>query len=329
MEKLAGVFCPYFGKLPSNFNLWLKSASYNHKIDFFIITDDKREFETPLNVKIFNVSFSDFRSKVQSLFDFKISLSNPYKLCDYKPTFGYIFADIINKNHYQWWGHCDLDVIFGDLCSFLPDDIEKYGKINYAAHFCLYKNTPEIVNAFMNVIDSVNYKTILSSPIHFAFDEIGNYSINAILKNNGILIYEYEKYVARITCLRSNLDVGVQYNQYENKTTSYDRNKKIFTFEKGKVFDYSIVNGKLKQREWAYIHIQKRRMDVKVTENSDSFLICANTYEPYQEPNVGLILSKQVSSFYPRYLEVKYNAGLRKIKRMVAIYRIRKNKKGG
>ena len=35
---------PYFGKLPSNFQIWLQTCSKNETIDLMIFTDDKTEY---------------------------------------------------------------------------------------------------------------------------------------------------------------------------------------------------------------------------------------------------------------------------------------------
>lgn len=325
MKKLAMVFCPYFGKLPNNFDLWLRSASFNEKINFTILTDDSRKFITPKNVSIYKITFKELKEKIQQKFDFPISLDNSYKLCDYKPAYGYIFGeDIVNLNDYLFWGHCDLDVIWGDLNKYLPTDIGKYGKINHAAHFTLYRNDELINHAFMNVFDKVNYKTILSSPVHFAFDEIGNYGINAILTNMEEIIFPYEDYMAKVRSLTSNLILNVNYNQHLQKCIEYDNNKRIFSFEDGKIYDYSIVGDEVIKREWAYIHLQKRKMENKITSlTEDKFLICAHSYEPFCEPTKDLIMEKQVSNFYPDYFKIKKAAGVRKLKRMIAIQKIR------
>ena len=193
------VICPYFGKLPNYFDLWLTSASYNNDFQFVILTDDREEFSVPENVRILRMSFDELRQLFQKKFDFSISLEEPYKLCDYKPTFAYCFNELLDLSKYSFWGHFDLDVIWGDLKKFLPtNSMEEYGKINHAAHLSLYRNDKMINEAFMRSICKLNYKDILSSPVHFAFDEIGEYGINAILQSMGERIYNYENNVARI-----------------------------------------------------------------------------------------------------------------------------------
>lgn len=91
----------------------------------------------------------DFRNKIQSKFDFKISLERAYKICDFRPAYSYIFQEELEK--YQFWGYCDLDLIFGDIDKYLSDEllsenfvIGKYG------HFSIYQNNEEIRYLFMD-----------------------------------------------------------------------------------------------------------------------------------------------------------------------------------
>ena len=57
------------------------------------------------------------KQQVQKMFDFPIYLDHPYKLCDYKPAYGYIFPEYTKG--YDYWGHCDMtDCIFGNLRKF-------------------------------------------------------------------------------------------------------------------------------------------------------------------------------------------------------------------
>ena len=118
----------YFGKLPNYFNLWLTSCKYNNTINFLLFTDDKTKYDYPNNVRVIYTTFEEIRNQIQSKFDFRITLEKPYKLCDFKPAYGYIFNKYLKG--YDFWGHCDLDVIFGNLRKFLPEEILKeYDKI--------------------------------------------------------------------------------------------------------------------------------------------------------------------------------------------------------
>lgn len=138
MKTICMIGC-YFGTLPSTFQLWLNTCKYNDTVDFLVFTDDERQFDIPDNVKLEYTKFCDLKNKIQSFFDFTIALDTPYKLCDFKPAYGEIFYEYIKD--YDFWGHCDLDMFFGNIRKFLTDGIlDRYDKILTEGHFVLYRN---------------------------------------------------------------------------------------------------------------------------------------------------------------------------------------------
>lgn len=106
------LILPYFGKFNEYFSLFLNSCKYNKTINWLIYTDDKRQFSYPPNVKVIYCTFSDFKKRIERNFQFNISLDAPYKLCDFKPAYGEALQQDIEE--FNFWGHCDCDLIFGD-----------------------------------------------------------------------------------------------------------------------------------------------------------------------------------------------------------------------
>ena len=92
--------CPYFGKLPiAHMKLWLLSCEKNPTINWLILTDDyTEELKYPSNVKVVYTTLEAIKQQVQKMFDFPIYLDHPYKLCDYKPAYGYIFLNYTKVN---------------------------------------------------------------------------------------------------------------------------------------------------------------------------------------------------------------------------------------
>ena len=165
MKKIR-LIIPYFGKLPKFFPYFLLTAKRNQKIDFLIYTDQKVDQFTILNannIEFVTLSFDELREKVQSKFDFKISLKTPYKLCDYKPAYGYIFPEYTKG--YDYWGHCDMtDCIFGNLRKFLTDEfLTGADKFLYLGHMTIYRNTDEVNHRIFEDVSfrSNNLKEIL------------------------------------------------------------------------------------------------------------------------------------------------------------------------
>lgn len=295
------IFSPYFGKLPQNFELWLQSCQYNEDFLFIVFTDCNYQQSLPPNVVLKYMSFTELQQLVQSKFDFLISLRTPYKLCDYKPAFGYIFQEYLGKNC-SYWGHCDMDLILGNLKTFLPDS--NYDKIAYLGHFSLYKNTPELRKAFMLSSESaISFKDVFSSDIHFAFDEAYQYGINAILHTNHKTIYPLQQYVADISNLYENFAISI----YQHPGFIRQSNKRIFSFEDGRIYAHTLENHEMiSKREYAYIHLQKRSMANTLSGTHPRYLIIPNVFKPWQEITPNLIAQAQ-----PKFLYWK------KIKRIV------------
>lgn len=197
MKSIAFVI-PYFveknNKLPNYFKLWLKTCSYNSSIDFLFFTNDKSHYEFPKNVKVTYCDFVDIVKLCQKQFDFKIELTKPYKLCDFRPAYGEIFHEYLTG--YDFWGYCDIDLLWGDIRNFITDDILiKYDKIYTHGHCSLFRNTCE-VNSWYRTLNNngwQNWRDVFISKDACCFDEWGGHhggGISYILKTNGISQYD-------------------------------------------------------------------------------------------------------------------------------------------
>lgn len=313
MKKIVFI-CPYFGAFPNYFNLTLKSIEYNKSIDWLIITDIKKEYNYPDNVKVINMTFTELRQKVQSCFDFDICLNKPFKMCDFRPAYGLIFKDYLDN--YDFWGHCDFDCIYGDLRKFLPEDIlEKNERIYCLGHLSLYKNNDKINNIFKNKLDEeTNYKNIFTKERPFSFDEMGiirimdKEKVNIYNKFVFADIYPWEK---PLRCVESFVNVK------EKTHNSYiDRNKRqIFEFDNGilrSMYLYDKNDENIKKQEYMYIHLQRRFMKNLVIDNN-KFLIIPNRFIDYENIDRKFILkNSKFWILYKRYLKTRRSWNKRK-----------------
>lgn len=280
MKKIAYI-CPYFGTLPIHCQLWLNSCAFNKDITWFLITDDKRPFDYPENVKVIYTTLADLKAEYQKKFEFPISLEGTYKLGDFKPLYGYLYEDTLLKG-YDAWGHIDVaDEIYGDIRKFVTDDLlEKYDKLMVFGHMCIYKNTPEVNRRFMEKSDTnLTYKHIFSSSKFFNFEEIASGSITRIYMHNKYPIGRMDEYFADI----SGLYYAFRLGKWNDDLTKLKYNKKvplIFSWENGKAYGYSIVNGEILKKEYLYVHFKRRRMAVNVPSDAKEYLIVPNGFEP-------------------------------------------------
>lgn len=305
------IIIPYFGTLPNYFPLWLKSVEKNLDVNFLLITDDHFKYNYPSNVKVIYSEFECIKKRAREIFDFEIKLKSPYKLCEYKPFYNLIFEEEVKD--YDFWGFCDIDLIFGNIRKFLTDDIlEKYDKIYTRGHMTLFKNNKKINNIIMDhqiSRDYYNYKEALTTNYICHFDE--GAGITKIFKKHRI--EQYEK---------------VDYGDVYMKDYNF---KLLFIPElKGKSGFFEWDNGKLefvtddgKRKELIYAHFQKRKMEINITNNSaEKYIIVPNEFRDYEEKP---IINNKVVYLY--YYKKRLNTILNNIKNGAIkqrIYRLKK-----
>jgi len=172
-EKRLALLTCYIGKLPWYFDYFVHSCRFNSSVDFYIIsTDGTYKKPLPPNVKLIKKTLEDINLLAGEKLGFTVNINNGYKLCDFKPAYGLIFADLLTG--YDFWGHCDVDIIFGNIRSFITDALlEEYDLISVRPDwipgcFLLFKNTLKMNTLFMH---SKHYKKVFSSNVHYCFDE--------------------------------------------------------------------------------------------------------------------------------------------------------------
>lgn len=285
--KKCCLIIPYFGKFPNYFELFLKTCQYNANFDWLIFTDDRTSYPYPGNVHVIYMTFSEICERIQSKFDFQINLDHPYKLCDFRPTYGYIFEDYLND--YAFWGECDVDTLMGDLNHFLPDKfMNEYDKIFCLGHLTIYRNTIGNNRTFMSSYHGFKvYRKFLSSPDSFAFDEEGNEgNINRIFKEGGKKVFEKDLSlnfeIRRTHFIRTIHIEGSNINGY----SSFKHEKYVdalYLWNNGKIERYYKNNGNLIREEFPYMHLQKRNMkfNEKVLQ-LNCFKIVPNAFLPLE-----------------------------------------------
>ncbi len=105
---------------PPFFPLFLLSASYNPFVEFRIISNAKNlPTPQPGNVQLVYMTYEDVSRRLQVNLNASRSdiftAEYPYKLCEFKPMFGVLFADVVEG--FDFWGHVDNDAILGDVLS--------------------------------------------------------------------------------------------------------------------------------------------------------------------------------------------------------------------
>lgn len=170
MKSIVFLF-PYFGKLPVQYKMWRESALRNPSIDFMFFTD--ADIKTDSNIIVHKMQFKEFREIIQKTFNFPIVLDRPYKLCEYKQAYGYILQDYIRS--YDFWGFGDIDLVYGDLRSFLNEDVLSHKFLLGWGHLTILRNDEDSNTFFMKQVNGYqDYKDAFTTKEITFFDEYGN-----------------------------------------------------------------------------------------------------------------------------------------------------------
>lgn len=171
MRKILFII-PWFGKWPWYISYFIHSAKFNPTIDFVLLSDQALTIELPSNIRFVYYTIEAFREAATKALGFSVNIITGYKLCDFKPAYGSIFAEFIKE--YDFWGYCDIDVIWGNIRSFMTDEILTEYDVISARHdyltgcFALYKNNKYMRELFMH---SQDYQKVFTSNENFFFDE--------------------------------------------------------------------------------------------------------------------------------------------------------------
>ncbi len=167
------VIIVHFGPWPPWINFFLQSCSWNRKIDWLLVSDQKRPEELPPNMQFFPSGLEAFGEKIGDCFGFPVRLVNPYKICDYRPAFGEIFSDHLQG--YDYWGYSDLDLIYGSIRTFIEKPLKERADVigvrkkYLAGHFVLLKNDPGILALYKQY---PGYEAVFKDTTHhYGFDE--------------------------------------------------------------------------------------------------------------------------------------------------------------
>lgn len=307
------IISAYFGRFPNYFKLWLNSCERNSTLDFLLVTDQHID-DLPSNVILKAISFEELKVLIDNKIGITKGLVSPYKLCDFKPLYGAIFEDFLIG--YDFWGHCDMDLIWGDIRKFVTDDIlQEYDKIFPMGHLSLYRNNKDNNMAFMLPGSKRgNWREVMSLPISCVFDE--TYGIDKIYETNSLPIYM--KHVAADIGFR-NQRMIVEGGEIENYSSQ------LFLLKDGKVLRAYYDNGKVAFDEFCYIHMQKRQYEDPPNDLSSNFIIGQNRFILYNGETITKELIDSVnpprSSVYER-LEYFLKDYVFRITRRIKNYKI-------
>lgn len=173
MQKQISLIIPYFGVLPTYFPYFAESVSHSPSIDVLLFTDARIEHPVPSNIKVYPYTLSEFNRLASSALSIQVSVSSPFKVCDFRPTYGVLFHEYIRD--YDFWAFGDLDLVYGDLAHFLTPLMREYDIVScrkgwISGSFCVLRNCVKVNSAYTS---SATWQKALASPDYQHFDELG------------------------------------------------------------------------------------------------------------------------------------------------------------
>ena len=307
MQKIAIIF-PYFGTLPPQYKMWRASALSNSSIDFMFFTD--ANVEPAKNIIVHKMTFGDFQQIVQKAFDFPIALNRPYKLCEFKQAYGYILADYLKG--YDFWGFGDLDLVYGDIRSFLSEKVLSHKFLLGWGHLTLLHNDEDTNTYFMKQIPGYqDYKDAFTTSSITFFDEYGYKGCSDKWRD----------------CRPKDCWLEWPFDNASKPKQSYHFNsltrgwkQVIFEHIANKLYMIRFNKGKIEKKESLYAHFQHRGfMKDKVTDYGH-FLITPRFIIDYPKHFVNLQLRwlcrnrTLITKYYQWKDRIIWKLGLSKVK---------------
>jgi len=307
MQKIVLIF-PYFGTLPVQYKMWRESALRNPSIDFMFFTD--ANVIPANNIIVHKMQFDDFKQQVQKSFDFPIVLNRPYKLCEYKQSYGYILQDYIKD--YDFWGFGDLDLVYGDLRFFFTEDVLSHKFLLGWGHLTLLHNDEDTNTYFMKQVKGYqNYKDAFTTNEITFFDEYGYKGCSDKWRDcrpdDCWLEWPFD-----------NASKPKQSYHFNSLTRGWER--VIFEHKDNKLYMLRFNKGKLEKKESLYAHFQHRGfMKDHVTDYSH-FLVTPRAIIDFPKHlvNLRLLFLCRDRSLMTKYYQWKdriiWKLGMSKVK---------------
>ena len=171
------------------------------------------------------MTFDEFRARAAKYLDFDFVCNTPYKACDYILMYGLIFQDYLEG--YDFWGHVDPDMIWGDMGKYITDHmLRTYDRIYRNGHLMLYRNNEKVRTFALHKLPGYNisYRDIFKTREHIIFEES---SLASALFGcfadmcGGNFTYQTSQIYSRIIRNSGNSEVRKQYLHSDGRTEKF------------------------------------------------------------------------------------------------------------
>ncbi|WP_411846128.1 DUF6625 family protein [Roseibacillus persicicus] len=269
MKKVWIVIC-YFGDVPDSLSLWLESCGRNSDYEWLLVNDfGITNSNFPANVRSVQSSLEEVKELFSSYLALDVlSLENAYKLNDFKPLY-WVFLEELEID-YDFWGYCDLDLMFGRIGNFIDDSLyEEYDRILGQGHLSLYRRCPTCLSLTAFPHPDLEVNNVFGNCDFFGFDE--HFGVNIICKIHKLKFYENEGFL---------IDVIPRLDPPRMTSAIGNKRAQKFIYYRGRVMQvYRSWNGRYRVKEFCYMHLQKRNLSFAAGRRADLSLkgICVTS----------------------------------------------------
>lgn len=326
MKNKCCLIIPYFGHFPNYFNIFLKTCGANPDFTWMIFTDDKNAYKYPANVIVNYITFPEFCELASKRMGFEVAIDDFHKICDYKPSYGYIFEEYITN--YDFWGYCDVDLIFGNLSQFITDYLlENYDKIFCLGHLSLYRNTKDINRLFKKDLNGESlYKKVFSDNSTWVFDEpFGrgvNHSIYEIFLNQNKKVYDTD---LAFNCKIAPANfVKTTFNPKSKTFSDKSYMDSLFIWDNGQLENIRKSHGKLVYEYFPYMHFQARKMayDTDILDKNYFKILGNGFYKVQNYPvDIGGYVKEKKIIVSLRYMKIMFKWKFNGLKKRLGLVR--------
>ncbi|HFD80775.1 MAG TPA: hypothetical protein ENK05_10360 [Gammaproteobacteria bacterium] len=256
------LIVPYFGSWPPWFYAFLLSCKWNPSVQWLFYTDCGTPRGAPENVRFVAGSLEGLSALASRKLGFAVNIAHGYKVCDLRPAFGRVFSDYLSGS--DFWGHCDVDVIWGDIRGFIDDDILAQHDVisarkhNIAGHFTLYRNTEKMSGLYTLIED---FEARLRTDINYWLDERGMTPLVRVLENRGF---------ARVYWPRFLLNFASPATERPSDLSGYSDG---WCWKRGKLYDQTAGGGEIMYLHFMTWKDSLRQVDFSWPDEPESFRV--------------------------------------------------------
>lgn len=267
---------PYFGEFPFWMEYFVESCRKNSSVNYVFYSDNSEPEGWPENIQYKKMSFSSYKEIVSVALDIRFDPDNPYKLCDIKPALGLIHQNDIKG--YDFWGFCDIDLIFGAIRHFLTDDIldqvDFYSAYDrrVSGHFFLTRNTNTCNRTFMK---AKGWRVVFEDTANHCFDEKAFSDLFVKFKNHPAWSKKVLSWLFLPLSRRALFE-----EQYSTPGLRYDWVDGSRNFPTEWYWKQGVLTNNASDKEFLYFHFLKWKRDWSA--KSSSSLIEGSTAERWK-----------------------------------------------